>query len=72
LQTHILPGDGALVAFIRPIVGYLAAKSGSDNERRTAFGHEIPAANEHIADIGEGGLKGSLQQLGEPVTIGWS
>jgi len=25
-----------------------------------------------IADIDDGGLKGSLQQLGEPVTIGWS
>ena len=44
----------------------------SDHERRTAFGHEIPAANGHIADIDDGGLKGSLQQLGEPVTIGWS
>jgi hypothetical protein len=37
----------------------------SDHERRTVFGHEIPAAKGHIADIDDDGLKGSLQQLGE-------
>jgi len=46
LKTHILPGDGALVAFIRPIVGYLAAKSGSDIDTQEDLRRVVHLASE--------------------------